>query len=74
VISAKGSLGLTSYRICERTRPAPKEISRPTATARAVCRAPCRMIKAKTSRRCAPSAMRIPISRVRHATAYAFTP
>src|SRR5262249_28818557 len=71
---ANGSLGLTSYKILARTPPAANESRSPTATASAVCIAPCRIINAKTSRRCAPSAMRMPISRVRQATAYALTP
>jgi hypothetical protein len=72
--SANGSLGLTSYKIWARTRPAANESRIPTVTASAVCSAPWRMIREKTSCRRAPKAMRIPISRVRHATAYAFTP
>src|SRR5262249_44982993 len=65
---ANGSLGLTSYKIWASTRPAANESRRPTATASAVCIAPCRIINAKTSRRCAPSAMRMPISRVTQTT------
>src|SRR5262245_9217794 len=69
VISANGSLGLTSYRIFARTRPAASERRSPAPTARAVCSTPCRIMSANTSWRCAPKAIRMPISRVRHATA-----
>ena len=45
MINANGSLGLTPYRICDRTRPIPRESKRPTAMASAVCIAPWRMIR-----------------------------
>jgi hypothetical protein len=69
-----GSVALTPYSSPARTRVSPTAHTMPAAMPATASAAPWRTTSCSTSRRCAPSAIRMPISRVRCATAYAITP
>ena len=69
IVKANGSNELTSKRILLTSLPVPSAKSKPSPSPAASITRPSRRIIHCTVLRCAPSAMRMPISRVRRATA-----
>ena len=69
-----GSVALTPKRRLDKRRVMTKDAAMPMATPRTASRAPSPTIRRSTSLRCAPSAMRMPISWVRRVTEKATTP
>src|SRR5262245_18951998 len=73
-MNVSGSVALTPYSKLFIKRVAPYAASKPTTTPASASRSPCAMTSRSTSRASAPSAMRMPISRLRSPTANASTP
>src|SRR5437660_11860374 len=72
--STIGSNGLTRYSRPLTSLPSPAAITTPIRSPIAAVRIPSRSISRRTLPAVAPSAIRMPISRVRRHTSYAFSP
>ena len=73
-VSTSGSNGLTRYSNPLTSLPMPAAINVPIARPTMVVRRPSRTTSWRTFAAVAPSAIRMPISRVRLETSYAFRP